>query len=229
MIGVWLNALAVIAGGFIGSRLKGGIPERYKTSINMALALCVLLIGISGAIQTQNVMLVIVSMVIGTALGEAARIEDRLDGLGAWAQNRLARGDDNFSKGFINATLLFCVGSMAVVGSLEAGFLNRPDTLIAKSALDGVTALIFASAWGPGVMLSAVPLLLYQGAIALLAKGLGNFLSDQAILEMSATGSLLIIGLGFNMLGATKERIRVGNMLPAMFIPAIYIGIRGLF
>lgn len=229
MWGVWANAAAVIVGGLIGSRLRGGIPKRFSNSINMGLALCVLLIGISGAIQTQNVMLVIISIVLGTVIGELLRIEDRLDALGAWAQKKLARDDDSFSKGFINATLLFCVGSMAVVGSLEAGLQNKADTLLAKSILDGVSALIFASSWGTGVILSIVPLTIYQGGIALLAMGLGNFLSETAILEMSATGSLLILALGINMLGAAKERIRIGNMLPAMFIPAIYISLRALF
>lgn len=229
MWGVWANAAAVIVGGLIGSRLRGGIPKRFSNSINMGLALCVLLIGISGAIQTQNIMLVIISIVLGTVIGELLRIEDRLDALGAWAQKKLARDDDSFSKGFINATLLFCVGSMAVVGSLEAGLQNKADTLLAKSILDGVSALIFASSWGTGVILSIVPLTIYQGGIALLAMGLGNFLSETAILEMSATGSLLILALGINMLGAAKERIRIGNMLPAMFIPAIYISLRALF
>jgi len=118
---------------------------------------------------------------------------------------------------------------MAVVGSLEAGLQNKPDTLLAKSALDGVSAIIFASSMGPGVILSVVPLTIYQGGIALLASLLGNFLPEAAILEMSATGSIVIIGLGLNMLGIMKDRIRVGNMLPALFIPAIYILIRQLF
>ena len=228
MLGVWVNAIAVFAGGVIGSRLRGGIPKRLSDSINTGLGLCVLLIGISGAIKTQNIMLVIISIVLGTVIGELIRIEDRLERLGAWAQKKLARNDDGFSKGFINATLLFCVGSMAIVGSLEAGFQNKADTLLAKSILDGVSALIFASSWGMGVVLSIVPLTIYQGGIALLAMGLGNFLSDAAILEMSATGSLLIIGLSLNMLGTTKERVRVGNMLPAMLIPAVYITLRAL-
>lgn len=229
MLGVWVNTIAVIIGGLIGSFLKGGIPEKYSKSINLGLALCVVVIGISGAVKTENMMLVIISVVIGTALGELIRIEDHLDHLGNWAQSKLAKNDDGFSKGFINATLLFCIGSMAVVGSLEAGFQNKPDTLLAKSALDGVSALIFAASWGPGVLLSVVPLTVYQGGIALLAMGLGNFLSDAAVLEMSAAGSLLILGLGVNMLGVMKERIRVGNMLPAILIPAIYISIRALF
>ena len=223
MLGVWVNSIAVILGGLVGTWLRGGIPDKYRSSINMGLALCVLVIGISGAITTQNMMLVILSIVIGTAAGEAIGIENHLDRAGTWAQNHFAKGDSGFSQGFINATLLFCIGSMAVVGSLEAGLQNKPDTLLAKSALDGVSAIIFASSMGPGVILSVVPLTLYQGGIALLASFLGNFLPEAAILEMSATGSVMIIGLGINMLGIMKDRIRVGNMLPALLIPAIYV------
>jgi len=229
MLGVWVNSIAVILGGLAGTWLRGGIPEKYRNAINMGLALCVLVIGISGAITTQNMMLVILSIVIGTAAGEAIGIENHLDRAGEWAQKRFAKNDSGFSQGFINATLLFCIGSMAVVGSLEAGLQNKPDTLLAKSALDGVSAIIFASSMGPGVILSVVPLTIYQGGIALLASLLGNFLPEAAILEMSATGSIVIIGLGLNMLGIMKDRIRVGNMLPALFIPAIYILIRQLF
>lgn len=229
MLGVWVNSIAVILGGLAGTWLRGGIPEKYRNSINMGLALCVLVIGISGAVTTENMMLVILSIVIGTAVGEAIGIEHHLDHLGNWAQDRFAKNDTGFSQGFINATLLFCIGSMAVVGSLEAGLQNKPDTLLAKSALDGVSAIIFASSMGPGVILSVIPLTLYQGGIAVLAGLLGNFLPEAAILEMSATGSIMIIGLGLNMLGVMKERIRVGNMLPALLIPAVYILIRQSF
>ena len=212
----------------MGSRLRGGIPEKYKDTIVYALALCVLTIGIKGAIQTENMMLMIISAVVGSLIGEALRLEDRLDSLGAWVQKRLAKDDDGFSQGFISATLLYCVGSMAVVGSIEAGLQNKPDTLLAKAVLDGVSALILSSSMGMGVALSALPLLAYQGGIALLAMLLGNFLPAEAIAEVSATGSLLIIGLGFNMLGFSKARIRVGNMLPAILIPAVYLAVRSL-
>lgn len=228
MLGLWVNAATIILGALVGSRLRGGIPEKYKDTIGYALALCVLTIGIQGAIQTENMMLVIVSAVVGSLIGEALRLEDRLDSLGAWVQKRLAKDDDGFSQGFISATLLYCVGSMAVVGSIEAGLQNKPDTLLAKAVLDGVSALILSSSMGMGVALSALPLLAYQGGIALLAMLLGNFLPAEAIAEVSATGSLLIIGLGFNMLGFSKARIRVGNMLPAILIPAVYLAARSL-
>ena len=184
-----------------------------------------MLIGVSGAIKTSNVMIVIVSMVIGSLLGELAHIEDGLDKLGGWAQKRFAKGDTGFAAGFVNATLLFCVGAMAVVGSLEAGLTGKSDTLLAKAVLDGVSAMIFASTLGIGVAFSAIPLTLYQGGIALLANVLAPVMTDALIQEMSAVGSLLIIALSLNMLEATRERIRVGNMLPAILIPCAYLPI----
>lgn len=223
MLGVWVNFATVIVGGLLGTLLRGGIKEKFAKTINAGLALCVLLIGMSGALQTQNVLMVIISIVIGAYLGELLRIEDGLDWLGNWAQSRFAKNDSGFASGFINATLLFCVGAMAVVGSLEAGLANDPDTLIAKAALDGVSAIIFASSFGIGVVFSSIPLTIYQGGIALLAGVLAPFLTDALIGEMSAVGSILIIALSFNMLGFTKERIRVGNMLPAILVPCVYM------
>lgn len=222
-MGIWANFATVIIGGLIGTMLRGGIKERYRQSINAGLALCVLLIGMSGALETSNMLAVIVSIVIGTVLGELLRIEKGIDRVGMWAQQRFAKGDAGFATGFVNATLLFCVGAMAVVGSLEAGLSNKPDTLLAKAALDGVSSIIFGSTFGIGVVFSAIPLTVYQGGIALLSGVLAPFLTDALIAEMSAVGSILIIALSMNMLELTKERIRVGNMLPAILIPCIYL------
>ena len=181
MLGVWVNFAGVVAGGLLGTLLRGGIPQKYQTALNQVLALCVLVIGVSGAIKTSNVLIVIVSAVVGTF--------------------------------------------MAVVGSLEAGLRNNPDTLLAKSVIDAVSAVIFASTFGIGVVFSAIPLTIYQGGIAALSGVLAPFLTDALVNEMSAVGSLLIIGLSFNMLGVTKERLRVGNMLPAMLVPCAYFPI----
>lgn len=223
MLGVWVNFAAVVVGGLIGTLLRGGIPERFRRTINAGLALCVMLIGMSGALKTSSVLIVIVSVVAGSLLGERLRIEDGLDRMGAWAQRRFTKNDDGFAAGFVNATLLFCVGAMAVVGSLEAGLSNRPDTLLAKAALDGVSAVIFASSFGVGVAFSAIPLTIYQGGIALLSGVLAPLLTDELIAEMSAVGSILILALSLNMLEVTKERIRVGNMLPAILVPCAYL------
>lgn len=225
MIGVWVNCATVVAGGILGTLLRGGIQERYRKTIHAGLALCVMLIGISGAIKTSSVMIVIVSMVIGAVLGELLHIEDGLDHMGEWAQRRFAKNDTGFAAGFVNATLLFSVGAMAVVGSLEAGLTGKSDTLIAKAVLDGVSALIFASTLGIGVAFSAIPLTIYQGGIALLAGVLAPIMTDELIQEMSAVGSLLIVALSLNMLEVTRERIRVGNMLPAILIPCAYLPI----
>ncbi len=227
MYSIWVNTFAIVVGGLIGTLLRGGIPVRLRETINVGVALCVLMIGISGAIKTENMMLVIICVVAGGALGEAIRIEAGLERLGEWAQRRFARGDNTFAQGFVSATLLFCVGAMAVVGSLEAGLTGKGDTLMAKSMLDGVTAIIFASSMGPGVILSALPILVYQGSIALLSGSVGGYLSSEVINEMSAVGSVMIVGLGLNMLGVMKERIRVGNMLPAMLLPIAYFPIYG--
>lgn len=221
MIGVWVNGLAVVVGGLLGCLLRGGIEEKYRQTINYGLALCVVIIGVGGALKTQETLVMILSVVVGSAIGELLRIEDGINRLGEWAQSRFSRGDNGFAAGFVNASLLFCVGAMAVVGSLEAGLQNRPDTLLAKAALDGVFSIILASSFGPGVIFSAVPLTLYQGGIALLAGVLSPLLTDALINEMSAVGSLLIIGIGINSMNLTTERIRVGNMLPAIVIPCV--------
>ena len=222
MIGVWVNVLTVLVGGLIGTFLRGGIPDRFRNTITHGLALCVLLIGITGAIGTNNMMGVIVSIVLGAIAGEALKIDDRLEHLGDWAQSKFARGDNSFSQGFVSATLLFCVGAMAVVGSLEAGLSNNPDTLLAKAALDGVASVIFASTMGIGVILSIVPLLLYQGGIALLATYIAPLFTSAMITELSAVGSLLIIGLSLNMFGIMHERIKVANFLPSMVVVCLY-------
>jgi uncharacterized membrane protein YqgA involved in biofilm formation len=224
MYGVLVNAAAVLVGGLIGLLLRGGISVRFKNIISQGLALCVLLIGILNAIKTADMMCVIVSIVLGALLGEALKIEQRLDKVGEFAQKRFAgSGDSRFSEGFVTATLLYCVGAMAVVGSLQAGLTGDASTLLAKSALDGVSSVIFASAMGPGVILSLVPLTIYQGGIALAAHIVGPVLSDPVINEMSAVGGLLIVALSLNMMELTKTRIRVANLLPAIFLPVAYL------
>ena len=175
MLGVWVNCAGVVLGGLLGTLLRGGIPKKYQTALNQVLALCVLVIGVSGAIETANVLIVIVSAVIGTLVGELLRIEHGLDKLGEWAQARFSRGEGGFAEGFVNATLLFSVGAMAVVGSLEAGWSGNSDTLLAKSVIDTVSAVIFASSFGIGVVFAAIPLTIYQGGIAALAGVLAPF------------------------------------------------------
>lgn len=229
MIGTLINTVTILAGTALGLLLRKGIPERMRETVMQGLALCVVLIGVSGAIKTGDTMCVIVSMVVGGLLGSAVNIEHRLDQLGAFAERKLLHGrnDSAFAKGFVTASLVYCVGAMAIVGSMDSGLRGDHSTLIAKAALDGVSAIFFASTLGAGVGLSALAVLVYQGAIALLATWIAPILTDPIINEMSAVGSLLIIGIGLNML--YDKHLSVGNLLPAIFIPMAYVPLSALF
>ena len=168
--------------------------------------------------------------VIGSVIGEALKIEHRLDVLGDWLKSKVAKkGAGRFTEGFVTASLLFCVGSMAIMGSFDAGLRGDYSTIFAKSALDGVMAVTFAATMGVGVLFSSAAVLIYQGALTLLAGLVEPFLSAAVVTEMSAVGGVMLIGTGMNILGLTKERIKVGNMLPALVLPAVWFAVSGLF
>jgi hypothetical protein len=228
MIGTIVNAAAIMAGGVFGLLLKKGIKDRYKTTIMQAIGLSVILIGVRSALNATDLLEIIICMVVGSLLGEAMRIEDRIEALGAYAEKQFSRSTDGgFSKGLVTASLVFCVGSMAIVGSLESGLAGNHETLFAKSLLDGITSVVFASTFGSGVILSAAPVLIYQGTITLGASLLRPFLTSGVIAQMSGVGGLLIAAIGINMLRIAH--IKVGNMLPAIFLPLIYYMVRQLF
>lgn len=226
MLGTIVNVLTIIVGSFLGYFMRNGIKEEYKTTIMDGLGLTVLIIGISGSIKTENILLVIASIVIGSIMGEMIGIEKRLDNMALGLEKRFGKGDSNFSKGFITATLVFCVGAMAIVGSLEAGLTGNYQTLFAKSILDGVAALIFASTMGIGVVFSVIPLFIYQGGITLLSTVLKDVFTPLVINEMSAVGGVLILAIGINLLGIKK--IKIGNMLPALLVPIVFSFIKSL-
>jgi uncharacterized membrane protein YqgA involved in biofilm formation len=233
MLGTIVNSLAIIGGCLIGLIVKGRLTERVSKTIMNGLALCVLYIGISGALKGQDTLQIIICIAIGALIGEIIDIDSKLSNLGDFIERKInnRRKDSenekiSIAEGFITSSLLFCVGAMAVVGSLQSGLQGDNSTLFAKSILDGVSSIIFASSLGIGVMLSSVAIFIYQGSIALLAGGLSTVLTDNVISNMSAVGSLLIVGLGFNMLGIAK--IKVANLLPAIFLPIIYGLIHGL-
>ena len=219
MIGAVVNTLAAVVGGLLGSLLKRGIPERFADLVQKGLALCVLYIGVKGSLAGTNTLVTILSLVLGAILGELLNIDRGIERLGAWAQSKLSRGGSRLGEGFVTASLLFCVGSMAVVGSLQSGLTGNHETIFTKSMLDFVSAIILASSLGLGVCLSGAFVLVYQGAIVLLARWAAPVLSDYVVAEMSCAGSLLIVALGLNMLGITK--IKVANLLPAMFLPIV--------
>jgi len=221
LLGTIVNVAAIIAGALLGSFLKSGLRANIKTVIMQGVSLTVILIGLSMAMETENVLVVTLSIVCGGILGELLRIEDLLDKFGRKLEECFSTGDGTFTRGFVTGSLVFCVGAMAIMGSLESGLTGRHTTLFIKSILDGVTAVVFASSMGIGVAFSSLPVFLYQGGITLAASYVKPFLTDAIIREMTATGGLLIFGIGLNML-TDKLRIRVGNLLPAIFIAIFF-------
>lgn len=222
MLGTLVNTFAVILGSLIGIILKRGIPQRFSSAIMKAVALCVIYIGIDGCLDGKNPLITIISMVVGVILGEALRLEDRINTLGDKLEQMFKNSSDeetSISKGFVTASLLFCVGAMTVVGSLESGMTGNHEILFSKSLLDFISSIIFAASLGIGVMFSAAFVFLYQGLITVLGEFIAPFLSDAVIAEMTTVGSLLIIALGLNMLGITK--FKVMNYVPAIFLPIL--------
>lgn len=222
MLGTITNSLTIVIGCLIGLVAKNRITEKIGKTIMNGLALCVLYIGIDGAIKGTDTLLTIVSVAIGAFIGELIDFDKKLKDLGDFIESKVNKKENevSISEGFVTASLLFCVGAMAVVGSLESGLQGNNTTLFAKSVLDGVSSIIFASTLGIGVMLSAITVLIYQGIITLGAGTLVGVLNATVIANISAVGSILIIGLGLNVLGVTK--IKVANLLPAVFIPIIF-------
>lgn len=216
MWGTMVNGLAIVAGALLGRLLGKGLPENIRGTVMQALGLGVLLIGMQMAFATQNVIIVIISLVAGGITGEILRIEYWLNRFGERVQAMFARSpqENTFAQGFITASLVYCVGAMAIMGALESGLTGNHHTLYAKSVLDGVSAIAFASSLGSGVVFSALPVVIYQGSITLLASWLQHFMTAAVIAEMKATGGVLIFGIGLNILEI--KTIKIGNMLPAI-------------
>lgn len=224
MFGVLVNSFAVIIGGIAGVLLKMGISDRYKTIIMDGIALCVAAIGLNLALKAENMLIVILSIVIGSIIGEWADLEGKLNKIGEFMQQKtkkLSKNDNSkFAEGYVNSSLLFCVGAMAIVGSIQSGLRGDNSILYAKSVLDGITSIVFGSTFGIGVVFSSLSILLYQGLIAETAFLMKNILNGSTINAMNAVGGLLIVGISLNMLSI--KRIKVGNMIPSVFIPIIY-------
>ena len=221
LLGSLVNMLAIFAGCFVGVTLGRFIPERFNSAIEKGIALCVFYIGLDGVLAGSDTLVAILSMVLGVILGELLDLDGRIHALGDWVERRFAKKQSktSISEGFVNASLLFCVGAMAIMGALDSGLTGDHATLYAKSTLDGITSIVYGSTMGAGVALSGVAVFLYQGLITLCASFIAPFLSDVVIAEMKCVGSLLIIGLSFNMLGMTK--IKVMNYVPAVFFPIL--------
>lgn len=219
LLGSIANAAAIIVCGIIGSFLKKGLPKRYGDLVIAALGFFTVMLGVNFAMKTEHPLVVIFSLVLGAALGEWIDIEKRMDNFGNKVQSKLKGFKGNFSQGFVTSSLLFCVGSMAIMGSLQSGLANDHQTLYTKAVMDGVISVVFASTLGIGVAASAVPVFIYQGAITLLAAFLQPYLSAAVVLEMTAVGGILLMGVGSNILEIKK--VKVGNLIPAIFLPIL--------
>lgn len=222
MLGTLVNTGAVVIGAIIGLFLKKGLSKQMADTIMKGLGLCTMFLGISGSLKGENSLILIMSMVIGTLIGEGLDLEKRINQLGEWLEKKFRAKDGtkvSIAQGFVTASLLFCVGAMTIVGSLQSGLTGNHEMIYNKSMLDFVAAIIFASTLGLGVIFAGAFVFIYQGIIVLAAQWAAPFLTDTVINEMTCVGSVIIIGLALNMIGITK--LRVMNYVPSIFIPII--------
>ncbi len=221
LTGTLVNTGTVILGSLIGLLLGKGLPERVSRGLMLALGFCTAYIGITGCLSGQNTLVIILSLVLGTLIGEGCDLDKRLNTFGRWIEKRLGHGEQRLpiAEGFVSASLLFCVGAMTIVGSLNSGLIGDHTMLYAKACLDLISSMVFASTMGLGVTLAAGVVLVLQGGIALLANLVAPLLGDAVIAEMTCVGSVLIIGLSLNLLGVTK--LKMMNFVPAVFLPIL--------
>ncbi len=233
-LGTLVNMAAILIGAAMGILLKEILKQRFKETIMNALGLSVMFIGSCGALQgllkinngtlvSANMMLMIISLAVGAFLGELINIEDKLDRMGEFIKKSLkVKGEKgrDFVEGFVSSSLLYCIGAMAIIGALKDGLSGDASTLYAKAVIDGTVSVFIASTLGIGVLFSIIPLGIYQGSITFLAKYVKEFLSEELIMQMSFIGSVLIFGIGINMIFGKK--IKCGNILPAVLIPVFY-------
>ncbi|WP_313344303.1 DUF554 domain-containing protein [Sedimentibacter sp.] len=220
MLGTIVNAVAVIVGGLIGIFFKNVIPEKLNEALLKASGLAVIAVGIKLSLVGENLTLLIMSVIIGAGIGEFINIEGKLDKLGEYVESKMKNKDSNVTLGFVTCTLIYCVGSMAIVGAIQSGLTGNHEILFSKALLDGIMSITMAVSMGIGVVLSALSILIYQGTITLLAQFMQSLLSDVVVTEMTAVGGVLIMAIGLNFLEI--KRIKVGNMLPAIFLPILY-------
>ncbi|QGY39041.1 DUF554 family protein [Pseudodesulfovibrio cashew] len=213
-IGSIVNALAIIGGSVIGCWLQSRFPERIRTIVFQGLGLCVLLIGIQMALKVENILIVIFAVLLGGITGELARLDTMFERLGNKFKQLIKSKNPNFTDGLITASLIYCIGAMAIVGSLEEGINNNPEILFTKAILDGFGSVALAASYGSGVLFSAIPVFLYQGSMTIGAGFFQQYFSELMIAQVSACGGLLIIGIGINLLELTE--IRLANLLPAL-------------
>ena len=222
-LGTLANCVAIIIGALLGVFCKRGLPEKWQETMMSSIALCILIIGVQMALKTQNIIIVIFSLVLGAIVGEILDIEAAMNRLGQYLGNKLSQGDGSaaaaIAAGFVNASILFCSGAMAILGSIQDGLAADHTTLFAKATLDGLISLILSANLGIGVILSALSVGIYQGSITLLAGVVGPLVTEAMLAEITASGGIMIMAIGCNMLKISS--IRIGNLLPGMFFAAV--------
>ena len=221
MKGTLVNVAAILAGAGLGLILRLGISESCKRTILQAMGLAVLFVGIRMSLASQNSIIIVLSLAVGAVLGEMARLEERLDAFGIWLTELVGDRFGDIGKGFVTASLVYCIGAMAIVGSLQEGLTGDASIIYAKALIDGTVSVIFTASMGIGVMLAAVPVLLYQGAITLAAGSLQTLITDPMLAEVSGVGGVLIIAISLNMLKLTK--IKLANLLPGLPLAVLLV------
>jgi uncharacterized membrane protein YqgA involved in biofilm formation len=223
LLGTLVNGLLIMIGTLLG-KLLNRIPEGMKTTVMFAIGLSVMVLGLQMGLKSQNFLVVIISLVIGAVIGELLKLEEKLNDLGVWLEKRIgSNGKGSISEGFVTATLIFCIGAMAIIGALDSGIRGDHSVLYTKSIIDGFTALILTTTLGIGVIFSAIPVVVYEGLIALFATQIDHFvpkaLMNQFIADMTSAGGIMIFAIGLNLIGLTK--IKVANLLPAIIVVGI--------
>lgn len=227
---ILINGVAIAVGAIVGVFLRNIIAERFSQHIMQGLALCVFLVGIKGAIKIPSSMIMILSLVCGALVGEGIQMEERVRKFADWLQEKTSKGKEtnvNLGEGFVAAVMIFCVGALATMGSIQLGLTGEPSLLQTKSILDGITSIFLAATEGIGVGLSSVAVIAYELILVGLSQFVAPYLSETVTVSMSAVGSLLLVGLAMNLLGITK--IKVLNFLPAIFMPIIIVPILTMF
>lgn len=222
MTGTIVNAVLVIIGGLIGLLFKKGLPKKLTDAVMTGIALCTIYIGIDGCLEGKNPLITVIAIAVGAVVGTLLDLDGRLSSLGDAVERKFKKNTEekvSLAEGFVSSSLLFCVGAMAIMGSLQSGLAGNHETLYTKSVMDFISSIVFASSLGIGVLFSGLAVFVYQGAITLLAGFLSPLLSDVAVAEMTCAGSILLIGLGLNLLGITK--IKIMNYIPAIFLPIL--------
>lgn len=215
-----INALAIIFGALLGVLLGRNFPDRVRSIVYQGIGLCVLVIGIDMALRYDNIVLVVFSVLLGAVTGELLKLDEKMASLGNWLKGRIKSKDTRFTDGFVTASLIFCIGSMAILGSIDEGIRGDRTILLTKSILDGFISIPLASTYGIGVMFSALPILIYQGSITIAASQSQAFFTPDIITQITSVGGLLIMGIGITLMDLKK--VNVTNLLPSLIYVVLF-------